>query len=153
MSWYDPKKDKPFSQAIHLKIPLLSRAFVRAYYGGWPCSNWARFISRPCSRISALNVTSRDVIWQPCARGLILIDSLIWLGDPSPPRCGRDSSDLTRWRAAGLTVASFCLRDCSHTHVDHVIQCLISLSVNSIRTLDSFESCPKKPYISCVLSL
>jgi hypothetical protein len=93
----------------------------------WPCSNWVQMISRPCCRISALNVTSRDVIWQPCARGLILIDSLIWLGDPSPPRSGGDSSDLTRWGAAGLTAASFCLWDCSDTHVDHVIQCLISL--------------------------
>jgi hypothetical protein len=92
-----------------------------------------------------LNVTSRDVIWQPCSNGLILIKSLIWLGDPSPPGWGRDSSDLTCWRAAGLTAVSFCLWDCSDTHVDHVIQCLISLSVIQFGLWISFESRPISP--------
>ncbi len=82
--------------------------------------------------------TPHHVTWHdnPVPRGLILIDSLIWLGDPSTPRWGRDSLDLTRWRAAGLTAASFCLWDCSDTHVGHIIQCLITLPVNIIRTCD-----------------
>jgi hypothetical protein len=45
----------------------------------------------------------RHITWR-----LILIDSLIWLGDLSPPRWGWDTSDLIHWRAAGLTAASFC---------------------------------------------
>ncbi len=46
------------------------------------------FTSRPYCRISALNVTSGYVIWQPCACSLILIDSLMQLGDLSLPRWG-----------------------------------------------------------------
>jgi hypothetical protein len=71
--------------------------------------------------------TSHHVTWydNPVSLALILIDSLIWLGDPSLPHWGRDSSDLTRWRAAGLTTASFCLWDLYDTHIDHVIQWLI----------------------------
>ncbi len=83
--------------------------YVRAYSGGWPCSNWARIISH----------------W--------FFDMIGW---SKPACCRRDSSDLTRWRAAGLTAASSCLWDHSDMQIDHVIHCLISSPVNSMRTLD-----------------
>jgi hypothetical protein len=85
----------------HGSWSIMRGGFVRAYSGGWSCLKRARNISRPYLRIFALNVTSRDEIWQPCARGLILIDSVLWLGGPSPPRWGRDSSDFTLWAGRG----------------------------------------------------
>jgi hypothetical protein len=91
--------------------------------------------------------TSYYVMWydNPVSRGLILIDSLMWLGDPSPPHWGRDSLDLTPWRAAGLTAASFCMWGFFGMHVDHVIQWLIPWPANIFGLVISFESLPNSP--------
>ncbi len=91
--------------------------------------------------------TSHHVTWydNPVSRGLILIDSLMWLGDPSPPCWGRDLSDLTHWRAAGLTAASFCLWDCSNTHVDHIYSVWYLYQWISFELVIYFESRPIGP--------
>jgi hypothetical protein len=84
----------------------------------------------------------RHITWQPniydnpVSCGLILIDSLMWLGDLNLQLWEQDLLDLTRWRAAGLTAASFGLRLVWYAHWSRNTW-LISLSVN-LWTCDFF---------------
>jgi hypothetical protein len=59
----------------------------------------------------SLRWTSHYVMWydNPVSQGLILIDSLMRLGNPSPPHWGQDLSDLTLFKGAAQTAASLIL--------------------------------------------
>jgi hypothetical protein len=95
---------------------------LRAYSGGWSCSNWALIYIAP---ILKDHHVERHITWSDMTTLCPWFD-LDWffdmIGRSKPATLGAGFVRSNPILAAVLTVTSFCLWDSDDTHVDHVVQ-------------------------------